>query len=123
MKRQTSSGMPQLRGIFGRWAQHIVLLKHSEIVTNGIVTIEQKQISFYGTIQPLSPRSIALKPEGQRSWTWLQIHCQARATNLLPGDFITWQGDRYKVMEKKDYSLNGYMEFHAVRDYQTGGTA
>lgn len=106
---------------FAGWFTKITLLKHVEKVVNGFVQKNDIPISFRGTIQPLSARAIALKPEGQRSWTWLQIHCLATAVELIPGDQLTWNENLYKVMELKDYSLNGYIEYHIVKDFQTGG--
>jgi hypothetical protein len=123
MKKQTSSGMPQISAAFAGWMTKITLLKHTEQVVDGFVKIQQIPICFSGTIQPLSNRAIALKPEGQRSWTWLQIHCFATEIELIPGDRLTWNGDIYKVMELKDYSLNGYIEYQLTRDFQTGGSA
>lgn len=129
VKKGQSSGMPQMKAAFAGWTTRITLLKHTETTSTasdprgpGIVDIVQTAICFYGTIQPLSPRAIALKPEGQRSFTWLQIHCTANATTLIPGDRLTWNGSEYKVMEMKDYSLNNYVEYHIIRDYQNGGT-
>lgn len=122
-KSNTSSGMPQISAAFGGWQTKITLLKHTETIVNGFVKINQIPMYFRGTMQPLSARAIALKPEGQRSWTWLQLHCLAREIELLPGDRLTWNGDFYKVMELKDYGLNGYIEYHLVRDYQQGGSA
>lgn len=119
---KTSSGMPQIGAAFNGWTQKITLLKHVENVVNGIVQIDQVPICFVGTIQPLSLRKLELKPEGQRSWTWLQIHSFAREKNLIPGDKITYNGDVFKVMPGMfDYSLNGYVEYHCARDYQNSG--
>jgi hypothetical protein len=122
MAKQTSSGMPQICAAFAGWTTQIVLMRHTETVENGIVKKCYNPLRFPGTIQPLSARAIALKPEGQRSWTWLQVHCLALYCELIPGDRVTWNCSEYKVMELKDYSLNGYIEYHLVRDYQNGGT-
>lgn len=123
MTKQTSSGMPQISTAFDGWMTKIKLLQHKETVVNGIVVSDKVLIEFRGTIQPLSPRALALKPEGQRSWEWLQIHVRALWVSLIPGDKITWNTNVYKIMEVNDYRLNGYIEYHAVRDYQAGGEA
>lgn len=120
MPKATSSGMPQMSAAFAGWMQKITLLKHVEKVVDGFVKIEEKPVCFSGTIQPLSARAIMLKPEGQRSWTWLQIHCLALSLSLIPGDKFTWNGDIFKIMAQNDYGLNGYIEYHAVKDFQTG---
>lgn len=116
------SGMPQMGAAFGGWTSQVTIMRRTESVVDGLVVTQDNPQSFKGTIQPLSPRSIALKPEGQRSWTWLQIHCFASSLNLVPNDRIMWAKQLYKVMAVLDYSLNNYIEYHLVRDYQTGGT-
>lgn len=121
MPKATSSGMPQIYAAFAGWTTQIVLMRHTETVTNGIVTKQYTPLRFPGAMQPLSARAIALKPEGQRSWTWLQLHCLAISCELIPGDRVKWNENDYKVMELKDYSLNGYIEYHLVRDFQAGG--
>lgn len=115
--------MPQISAAFAGWTSRITLIKRVESVVDGFVENTDMPISFYGTIQPLSPREIELKPEGQRSFTWLQIHCRAQALTLIPHDRITYQGKWYKVMAIKDYSLNNYVEYHLVQDYQDRGGA
>lgn len=113
--------MPQITSAFAGWMNKITLLKITEKIVEGFVQVNKTPIKFQGTIQPLSARSIELKPEGQRSFTWLQIHCISRTAPLIPGDKIVWSGNIYKVTDQKDYSLNGYIEYHACKDFQQGG--
>ena len=114
--------MPQISAAFAGWTSKITLLKHTETIVDGFNKIQETPLSFNGTIQPLNARQLALKPEGQRSWTWLQIHCLATSFALIPGDRVKWDGTLYKVEFQNDYSLNGYIEYHLVKDFQTGGT-
>lgn len=113
------SNMPQMRAAFSGWARRITLTKRTQCVVDGLVQSIDSPFTFRGTIQPLSPKQIMLKPEGERAWQWLQIHCVI--TNLLPlqpADLITYNNVIYKVMGQIDYSLNGYVEYHAVQDFQ-----
>ena len=72
-----------------------------------------------GAVQPLSPNKIELKPEGQRSWEWLQIHMKTPITQTLDtNDQVVMNGRIYKIMAQNDYSQNGYIEYHAIYDYQ-----
>lgn len=200
------SGMPQMRRAFAGWTKQITLTRVAQKVVNGLVIDSTTQFSFKGTIQPLNPKAIMLKPEGQRAWTWLQIHVTSQylapspatviprlwdtpgtswdtpgatyddsatptfdepgsqwdtpgqtfdsdgnavATptfdvpgetwdtpgrvfdqvitipkiqpawqNLNVNDLIYYNGDKYKIMAQNDYSLNGFIEYHAVKDYQ-----
>jgi hypothetical protein len=77
-------------------------------------------MNFMGTWQPLSAEKIALKPEGERSWKWIQLHCRNGLKNLETNDLVIRDGEktRYKVMERLDYSLSGFIEYHLVEDFQ-----
>lgn len=115
-----SSGMPKMSAAFRGWMTNITLRRITQPIVNGLVTEKLEDIIFKGTIQPLSPQKTALKPEGQRAWKWLQIHCLKGANNLQPNDRILYLGEIFKVMDVLDYSLNNYIEYHLVKDYQNG---
>lgn len=111
--------MPQMRAAFSGWKSVITL----DVVTqtpddDGFVVDTITSINFKGTIQPLSAEQISNKPDGQRSFQWLQIHAIAGELNLVTNDRITYNGLRYKVMGVYDYSLNNFIEYHAVEDFQ-----
>lgn len=112
------SGMPQLQSALSGWTNKITLVTRTQYVHDGFVAYRDGKVTFKGVIQPLSPRMIQLKPEGQRSWTWLQIHCASGSLNLKESDQIVFNGTIYKIMGILDYSLNGYIEYHAANDYQ-----
>lgn len=113
------SGMPQMSAAFAGWMKKITLVKILQITDDdGYVEDKEQKITFNGTIQPLDPEAIMLKPEGQRSFEWLQVHCFATALNLLTNDRILFNSKKYKVMNIYDYSLNNYIEYHLIRDYE-----
>lgn len=112
------SGMPQMGRAFAGWMKTITLEKIVQTITNGFAVDSTVPITFQGTIQPLSPKMLELKPEGMRAFEWLQIHCFATSANLTTGDKILYNGKRYKIMADNDYSLNNYIEYHAIFDYQ-----
>lgn len=112
-----TSQMPQMRAAFGGWTIPIILTVFIEDVVDGLVRERTRSVKFQGVIQPLSPRMIALKPEGQRAWEWLQIHAITSTKDLAPNDRIEYQGNAYKVMGVNDYSKNNYIEYHVVKDY------
>jgi hypothetical protein len=112
------SGMPQMGPAFAGWAKALTLTKRVQVVTNALISYTTQNLNFRGTIQPLSPKLLALKPEGQRGWQWLQIHCFAGRLDLDDNDQIIYNGDIYKVMAILPYDLNNYIEYHLVKDYQ-----
>ena len=113
------SGMPNVSAALNGWMKSITLQKRTQSVdTYGDVTFTNVDFTFVGTVQPLSPKQIELKPEGQRAWTWLQIHMQAGRFRLNVNDQIVINGVIFKVMALKDYSQSGYIEYHCVYEYQ-----
>ena len=112
------SAMPQMRSAFRGWMATVTLKKIVQVIVDGLVTDTEKLIRFKGVVQPLDPEQINLKPEGQRSFEWLQIDCFSGSNNLTTNDRIVYNSLPYKIMGVFDYSQNGYIEYHAVRDYE-----
>lgn len=109
--------MPQMGGTLSGWKQKLTLEVVSQQVVDGFPTNVYTPISFEGTVQPLSPQKIRLKPEGKWSWVWLQIHCTTTSVALKTNDRIRFAGKFYVVDGILDYNLNGYIEYHVVEDF------
>lgn len=99
------------------WEQPLTLVKELQNIVDGDLVTEEQKISFIGVWQPLKDERLEAKPEGQRSWEWIWIHAKSGTLNLETADKVIFNNKRYKVMEKKDYSLNGFVEYQLVRDY------
>lgn len=76
--------------------------------------------SFQGVWQPFTPEMLMIKPEGQRSWKWFTCHAQP-ALILNNDDVILYLGTQFRVMQKMDWKLDGYVEYHLVEDYAGSG--
>lgn len=117
---KTLSQMPNMANTLTGWETSITLEVVTQDITsdgNGVFTTEQ--VTFLGVVQPLRTEQLELKPEGQRSWEWLWIHAKAGTLNLHTADKILFNSKTYKIEGVKDYSLNGYVEYELVRDYET----
>lgn len=112
------SGMPQMDTTLYGWDVPLTLEKVYQNINEGDFTYTTKKISFKGVWQPLKDEALELKPEGQRSWTWIWIHAVAGSLNLETADKVIFNKKKYKIMQKKDYSLNGFIEYHLVEDYE-----
>ena len=114
------SGMPNMSGTLAGWLQNLTF----GVVTKTIVNYEVKEvyvaIPFRGVWQPLETRKLMMKPEGQRSLTWIQCHATTDI-GLKNDDIVRFRGVQYRVMAQWDYSLNGYYEYHLVEDYTGSG--
>lgn len=114
----TLTNMPNMSTTLNGWEAPLELIKLAQAITDGDVSISEQTITFQGVWQPLNMERLMSKPEGQRSWSWFWIHAKAGTLNLNTADKVIFQGKRYKIMSKKDYSLNGFVEYEAILDFQ-----
>jgi len=112
------SGMPQMSAAFEGWTTNLILKLVTQTITDGFVTDTTTDLNVFGTWQPLSPEEIALKPDGQRSWEWIDLHIEGSVLLFATNDRVMYGGLKYKIMAVKDYTLNNYSEYHLVLDYQ-----
>ncbi len=118
MKVSDANSQPFMGAAFGGWERPLKFLLIKEQIIDGVVKELVTCISCKGVVQPLEPRKLILKPEGQRSWTWLQIHIVGQTCPLKNNDRIEYKGRRHKVMALLDYTQNNYTELHLVEDFQ-----
>jgi len=111
--------MPQINAAFAGWFSSITLTVITQTINAlGFMDDTTTSLVFNGVVQPMSAEDLQLKPEGLRSFTWLMIHCKAGDLNLKTNDIIVYSGRKYKVMGVKDYSLNNYIQYDILEDYQ-----
>ena len=111
------SGMPQMNNTLNGWEVPLTLVKVIQNVVEGDLVTTELKINFKGVWQPFSYQQLALLPEGQRDWSHYWLHAKSGTLDLQTADKIIFQGNRYKVLERKDYGLNGYIDYHVIADY------
>lgn len=116
--RSLINGMPNMANTLNGWEVPLSLVKIRQRIVDGDKVEEKQVIKFLGVWQPLSDEQLQFKPEGQRSWAWYWVHAKAGTLDLKTQDKIEFNDKRYKVMSVKDYSLNGFVEYHIIRDYE-----
>jgi len=116
--RTLASGMPNMSSTLNGWETTITLVKVLQDISEGDKVETEVSITIQGVIQPLRTEQLLAKPENMRSWEWLWIHAKSGSLNLMTGDKIRFNNKLFKVMGIKDYSLNGFVEYEIVRDYQ-----
>lgn len=121
--RSLINGMPNMRNTLNGWEVPLTLVKITQEVIDGEASKKSEFIRFFGVWQPLRDEQLQFKPEGQRSWEWIWIHAKSGTLNLETQDKIIFNNKRYKVMNVKDYSLNGFIEYQLVRDYEDIGSS
>lgn len=113
------SGMPQMSATLTGWEVPLTLIKVIQDIVEGDAVFTEQQINFMGCWQPLRDEELQFKPEGQRSWEWIWIHAKSSELNLQTADKVIFNNKRYKVMSVKDYSLNGFVEYQLIRDFES----
>lgn len=113
------SGMPQLDSALTGWEVPLTLVRVTQSIIDGFAQFKEEEINFRGVWQPLKDEQLQFLPENQRSWEWIWIHAKASDLNLETADKVIFNNKRYKVMAIKDYSLNGFIAYQLVRDYET----
>ena len=116
------SGMPQMNTTLYAWQVPLTLVKVVQNVVEGDLSYTEQNIQFRGVWQPLKDEALELKPEGLRSWEWIWIHAVSGELNLETADKVIFKNKRYKVMQKKDYGLNSFVEYQLVRDFEEAET-
>lgn len=112
------SGMPQMNTTLLGWEVPLTLIRITQSIVEGDLVTVETPITFKGVWQPLKDEALELKPEGQRSWEWIWIHAQSSSLNLETADKVLFNNRKYKVISKKDYGLNSFVEYELVRDYE-----
>lgn len=117
---QKTGTVPDVGGGLLDWFQPMVFTRVVKTVTGFQVQETATPVNFRGVIQPFTDRQLLLKPEGQRSWTWLWLHADPVLT-LDTDEVVTYNGVQTRVMARKDYTLYGYVEYQLVQDYSGAG--
>lgn len=116
--RSLTNNMPNMAETLTGWEVPLTLIKITQSIIEGDAVKTETKINFMGVWQPLRDEQLISKPEGQRSWEWVWIHAKSGQLNLKTQDKVIFNSKRYKIMSVKDYSLNGFVEYELVRDYE-----
>lgn len=112
------SGMPNMANTLNGWEVPLTLIKVTQNIVEGDLVTTEQTINFKGVWQPLREEQLELKPAAVRSWEWIWIHAKSGDLNLETADKVYFNKKYFKVETKKDYGLNGFVEYHLCRDYE-----
>jgi hypothetical protein len=118
VKVNEACGMPRIQSALSGWGIPMLVYKVWQTIVDGDKVKQREPVDFMGTWQPLNEEVLTLKPEGLRNWAWYDMHDYTSTLNLKINDEMEYAGDMYKVQAVKDYRLNGYVEYHLVKDYK-----
>lgn len=117
VKKLSQRGLPTpMLGILS-WSQSVTLKKVIQSVVEGDVIDTVYSKPFQGVVIPMENEVLMLKPTEQQSWEWYYIFTKGNVS-LENNDRIEYNGIKYKIMERRDYSAYGHIEYHAIKDWQ-----
>lgn len=118
---QAANGtVPDVSGAMTDWLQPLTFKLVGKII-NGFQVVEtDTPILLYGVIQPLDKRRLALKPEGERAWTWFELVAQPQP-KLQVDDVVDYLGVQTRVMAQGDDTIYGYVNYELVQDWTGAG--
>lgn len=114
------SSVPNIGQSLRAWFQKITLIKVKKIINDFEISESRIPFTTNGVIQPLSGRQLEMKPEGQRSWDWLELHCENGLT-LTTDEVVEYRGTKYRIIQQKAYTAYGYAYYQMVNDYGRAG--
>lgn len=110
---QTPGSLPNMSGTLTDWFQPLVFSRVTKEIIDYRVVETLTEVQAMGVRQPLSAQELQVKPESQRAWKWEQIHAWPD-TPLQVDEIIAFNGIKYRVMEKWDWTEYGYLQFHIL---------
>lgn len=71
-------------------------------------------ITFRVVLEPIKPRELLVKPEGQRKWKWYTLWS---GVELQIDDIVQDpRGAQYRVMAQSDWSQAGYFQYEITQE-------
>lgn len=112
---QTISGVPDVSGAVERNLQPLVFERMQRTMVDGRMQAVPLTIPSLASIQPLKPQELAIKPTGDRAWSWYMIHSLTNL-ELKVNDRFVVQGQAYKNMAKAKWNQYGYFYYEVIED-------
>lgn len=117
---QLSANLPDVSEVMNGWEVPMVANYVTQTLVDGAVVDTEVNKPIKGISQPLKAEEIALKDEGQRSWNWVLVQVREDIYGeLYPTQILIINSIPHKIMAKKDWTLDGYREYHVIRDFES----
>ena len=116
---QVTGNLPNVSSAMLDWFQPITFILIKKSVVNFKLLEDRSPYVFMGIVESITPTKLAMKPEGQRSWNYLNVWTLPNVM-LKIDDIFNYMGKDYRVERKNDWSQYGYLEFECVESYIGG---
>ena len=117
---QLSANLPDVSEVMNGWEVSMTANYVTQAVVDGNVVDTPVVKNIKGISQPLKAEEVALKDEGQRSWNWVLVQVREDIYGeLFTTQILIINSIPHKIMAKKDWTLDGYREYHVIRDFES----
>ena len=110
------SGQPDLSWAVDGWFESIFFVHVQTQLIDGFAQDILVPIKTRGTIQPMAQTLVNMRPEGERKWRWLTIHC-VPDVKLSISDKIIVDEVAYRVQGLWYYRRNGFIIYDCGEDF------
>lgn len=117
---ESNGNVPDMSGALQGWMQPMTFVKIAKSVVNAQLVEVPTVVDFQGVWQPLTARQLSMKPEGQRAWSWFQVHSTINL-ELKPDEVVRYKGGQYRAKGQSDFKLYGYFYYELVQDFTGSG--
>lgn len=115
--------LPDVSEALFEFADPVKFTRVVKTATDGVVVETPdgvlQSIPFMAVVEPISAQRLMVKPEGQRSWTWLTLWTTQKLK--LDDLIVTADLKRFRVMSVADWSKAGYYFYEITQTFNAGG--
>lgn len=115
--KHSPSQLPDVSGAVMRNMQYMIFEKMQRSMVDGRMQSIPIKFQTMASLQPLSPKQLKLKPEGNRAWSWYMIH-SLTDLELKVNDRFSFNGKKFKAMGKESWNQYGYFYYECIEDVQ-----
>lgn len=109
--------LPNMRRSLAGWIKRQYLIVVTQTIVEGeALQIPSTPIIKMINVQPMPTEQINRKVEEKRSWSWYNIFCESSLI-LNIDDLIIVDGITYKIQQKNNYKLHGFLSYEAIQDF------
>jgi hypothetical protein len=89
-----------------------------QTIVNGDVVYKDVYRNINAVLQPMKTEDLLVKPEASRNFAWYWLHIKKTEPRLYVNQQFFIKNKPYKILGVKDWSLNGYVEYECIEDFQ-----
>jgi len=121
---ESSSGQPVMaEAILDFFRPLTITVVTAEIQTgedptqDGVVREVRREVKTSGCVQAGDEEKLEIQAGGERSWQSCVMHT-APDFNVATDTVIILEGMKYRVVAKRDFSVNGFIRYKLTQDYE-----